>query len=78
MAQPLVECAERRSQVGADGEMQGISSAQAQRMLVREPRRRAKLQPRDRNDGKAVRGRVQDRPYSSFHRWVQLGAYPED
>jgi putative transposase len=22
--------------------------------------------------------RVQDWPYSSFHRWVQLGAYPED
>src|SRR5712671_4267926 len=56
MAQPLLERAERRAQAGADGEMEGTSSAQAQRMLVRESRSRPKLQPRDRNDGKAVRG----------------------
>src|SRR5438874_4990270 len=36
--------------------MQGISSAQAQHMLVRETRRRAELQPRHWNNGKAVRG----------------------
>jgi hypothetical protein len=41
--------------IGADGEVQRVSSAQAQRMLVREPGRRAKLQPRYRHHGKAVR-----------------------
>jgi antitoxin (DNA-binding transcriptional repressor) of toxin-antitoxin stability system len=54
IAQPAVECAERRAMIGADGKVQGISSAQTQHVLLREASGRAELQPRHRNDGEAV------------------------
>jgi hypothetical protein len=41
--------------IGADGEMQGVSRAQAQLILVSETSRRAELQPRHRDDRKTVR-----------------------
>jgi hypothetical protein len=45
IAQPPVECAQGRPVIGADSEMECISGAQAQQMLVRKAGRRAELQP---------------------------------
>ncbi len=50
LAKPLVERTQRRALFGADGEMQGISGAHAQRILIRKPRGHAKLCPRYRQD----------------------------
>jgi hypothetical protein len=40
--------------VGANGEMKRVGGTQAQRILIREPSRRAKLQPGHRQNGQTV------------------------
>ena len=56
LAQPSVERAERCAMIAADRKVQSISGAQAQYVLLDEAGRRAELQPRHRDDGKALRG----------------------
>src|SRR5436305_1790826 len=52
LAEAAVQSAQRHTMVGADGKMQRVAGAQAERVLVGEPGCCAKLQPRNRQDGK--------------------------
>jgi hypothetical protein len=59
LAEPSVEGAEPRGLLGANGEMQGVPGAPAQRILVGEPDRRTALRPPHRQHVKVVFDRVE-------------------